>query len=423
MRPLSGAASTTACLRPVAAFLADGPSYLHLSDIHLGGTDTTPAELQRALGKVKEVLALPNPPAFVLFTGDLAAHNVTGADKVTADRDALNALANAVGAATPLLYLPGNNDPLAGDYASFTDHDDHVGAGTTSETPLSTAPGRGLPYVNIAAACSATVGAPCITSPVDPADGYYSVRPIDGLRVIAMNTVLFTSHEYYDHNTKGVARAAAAAAQLAWLEHELTSLGPTEKALIAMHIPPGGDAYNLANHKGAEAMWCSTYGWQDSFLEAVLAQPSVVGIAHGHTHDDDLRRIHRGDDQSPVAVIAIGAPGIVADHSNTPAFKVVSFDAASKAPVNAITLYADDQAVWGAGCHDLRRTLACASSQPTLLACLAPMATADVATAVAKLYYTGRAEPADSAEVARAIAVVAPQKAAVDCKTADGHRH
>lgn len=133
-------ASVLLAFAPGAAESQTGhPAYLHLSDIHLdlSGTssDTDPQLWAITKSKLASVLAGPDAPAFVLYTGDLPGHYdctqtdcALDASQVPSHnaniRTVLSDLHDLVaGTAIPLLYLPGNNDSLAGDYFSFTEKD------------------------------------------------------------------------------------------------------------------------------------------------------------------------------------------------------------------------------------------------------------------------------------------------------------
>jgi hypothetical protein len=147
----------------------------------------------------------------------------------------------AAGSGIPLLYMPGNNDSLAGDYFSFAD-----GAGKTS---LSLVPDADYPAVNASQPCGSP---PCLVSNPRPDLGFYSARPVDGLRVVALNSVIL-GREY--HEVDGVSQLDAGNAQLDWLEGELDDAAGREKVLIAMHIPPGDDAYAVSAGKPETWMW------------------------------------------------------------------------------------------------------------------------------------------------------------------------
>lgn len=397
------------------------PSYLHLSDVHLdlsgASSDTDPALWAITKAKLASVLAGPDPPTFVLYTGDLPGHydcttpdcSLTPDQQPAHDADVRTVLADLHGlvaeSGIPLLYMPGNNDSLAGDYFSFTDAD--------GKTPLSLVPDAGYPAVNAGKPCGAP---PCTVSSPRPGLGFYSARPVEGLRVIALNSVIL-GREYND--VDGVSQEAAGDAQLDWLAAELADAEGEEKVLLAMHIPPGSDAYAVSHHEAETSMWTQdpqggdTTGedaaapatasegeppeegaakaggnteetepppaadWLDRFLDLMAAhRDTVVGLAYGHTHLDELRRLH--DRQGAVTEVAVSAPGITTNHGNNPGFKVVTYDPETKELLDFVTLYTKrGSETWGDASYTFSALFECAGRP--IFACLTSEAYAETA--------------------------------------------
>lgn len=385
-------------LAPGAAGAEGGPpSYLHLSDVHLdlsgASSDTDPALWAISKAKLAEVLAGPDPPAFVLYTGDLPGHYdcttpdcaLTPDQQPSHDADVRTVLADLHGlvaeSGIPLLYMPGNNDSLAGDYFSFTDAD--------GKTPLALVPDADYPAVNAGKPCGAP---PCTVSSPRPGLGFYSARPVEGLRVIALNSVIL-GREYND--VDGVSQEAAGDAQLDWLAAELADAEGKEKVLLAMHIPPGSDAYAVSHQQAETSMWTRdpqgegggaedagapaageaakdmagpAEDWLDRFLDLMAAhRDTVVGLAYGHTHLDELRRLH--DRQGAVTEVAVSAPGITTNHGNNPGFKVVTYDPETKELLDFVTLYTKrGSETWGDESYTFSALFDCAG--PSIFACL-----------------------------------------------------
>lgn len=165
-------------------------SFLALSDIHYtgrtgrcpqpGGPETDPILWKAAQAEAQRVIR-QEKPAFAIYLGDLPSHCPSRhRDELIA---ALTGLATIAGKDTRLIYVPGNNDSLDGDYGPFT------GDGGT---PLGLSkPWNGSPVLNIPAADMIDA------SHLDK--GYYAVyavravAPAPSLRVIALNTTMFTS--------------------------------------------------------------------------------------------------------------------------------------------------------------------------------------------------------------------------------------
>lgn len=358
------------------------PTFLHLSDVHLdlsGSSSDTDSQLWAITkSKLASILDGPDAPAFVLYTGDLPGHYdcthpdcALDASQVPSHNANIRAVLSdlhdlVADTGIPLLYLPGNNDSLAGDYFSFTDR--------AGKTPLSLVPGDPYPAVNASEPCGPP---PCTVSAPDPGLGFYSVRPVDGLRVIALNTIVL-GRKY--HEVDGTTQLEAGNTQLAWLGRELADADGREKVLIAMHIPPGNDAYAVSHGKTETWMWVRhpdgegdqprdhVEHWLDRFLDLVAAhRDAVIGLAYGHTHMDELRRLH--DRSGKVIEIAVSAPGITTNHGNNPGFKRVTYDRETKELLDFTTLYTRrGNTIWGDQRYDFSTRFDCAGE--TILGCL-----------------------------------------------------
>lgn len=411
-KPLVSLSLVVALVVPVVAFCpcfagAQGdrpPTYLHLSDVHLdtsGASDDTDLALWKITREaLKAILAGPDPPRFVLYTGDLPGHygeapdsrdgglvpsQVPGHDENV--REVLADLHDLVaGTGIPLLYAPGNNDPLAGDYFSFAD--------ATGRTPFSLVPDDGYPAVNASRPCGE---APCMVSDPRPELGFYSALPVPGLRVVTLNSIIL-GRKYFP--VDGLTQKAAGDAELDWLEDQLGDAARAgEKVLLAMHIPPGVDSFAVAKHKSETSMWTRhpageapgspREAWLDRFLDLVAAHSAtVVGVAFGHTHEDEIRRLH--DKDGEVIEIAVSAPGITTNHGNNPGFKTVSYDARTKELLGFTTYYTEKgSSTWGDEYYTFSELYDCPAGS-TILGCLAAPAYADTASVdrFLRRYYT-----------------------------------
>ena len=359
------------------------PTFLHLSDVHLDlsgeSSDTDPALWSITKAKLASVLAGPEPPSFVIYTGDLPGHYACENKTCALDSSQVPAhngnvqtvLADmhdlVAESGIPLLYMPGNNDSLAGDYFSFTDR--------AGKTPLSLVEGDHYPAVNASESCGS---APCMVSDPYPGLGFYSARPIDGLRVIALNSIIL-GRKY--HGVDGQSQFDAGNVQMDWLAKELESLEDGEKVLLAMHIPPGNDAYAVSHHKKQTWMWAHhpagegdqprdhTEHWLDRFLDLVSAHTdAIIGLAYGHTHMDELRRLHNRAGE--IIEVAVSAPGITTNHGNNPGFKLTSYDADTKELLGFVTEYTQrGNETWGEQSYSFSELFNCAGQ--SILGCLA----------------------------------------------------
>lgn len=318
-------------------------TFLSLSDVHLDSTiddtefgynnDTGKSLWKRAKTKIESVVKAEQPK-FMVYLGDLPHHE--DSMRRTNVQLMLENLRN-LNIDIPILYLPGNNDSLGGDYHSFTD--------SVDETPFTTDSSAKNPWPVLNRSTTSTT-----VNMIDFKQefGYYAADVITGkdtLKVVALNTVIFTAkdYDYNSHHVKGhhhkvgddgISQQAAAQDQMQWFEGILDSFKATDRILIMMHIPPGIDGH------GGGYMWnydlkylkvkaTDSTKLQNGFLEEIEAhQPQIVGVLHSHTHLDGLRRLynsHHSDDKNRMIGLAIATPGITIGHGNNPAFKLFRY--------------------------------------------------------------------------------------------------
>jgi len=357
-RPAVPVASVAPAVK--AAPIGSDPYFLFIADIHLNAAvDRTPFGCDTGMdlwtGFLNEVTAVcrsKNPPRFVICTGDLPSHccstyNICTKKSSCTDQSSdaahnksdsivLTGLRSMVaGTAIPLLYLPGNNDALAGcntptDYNAFTNN--------CGLTPFALSHDKAHPF-------------PALNAPVISGDigvGYYSASPIAGLRVIALNTVIYTKSFHPSDLQEKYGKQ-----QMAFLESELKdALSKNEKVYLAMHVPPGKDAHGT----GDSLMWAdSGTRWLNTFLGIVERyDQTIAGVLFGHTHMDELRRLYDSTGTT-ITEVAISCPGITTGHCNNPGFKTVEYDPTSMELMDFTTHYTTDQnaAVWSDHVYDL----------------------------------------------------------------------
>lgn len=358
------------------------PFILHLSDVHLNtsaetvtyGQDTGMALWRSLKAKLRSVLDGTTPPAFIIFTGDLPAHYECGAvncylppGQRTSHNTNMKVLLEDLRALVakskiPLFFIPGNNDGLAGDYFSFAD--------ARQKTALQLVPEIHNPYpaLNVSEHCGQP---PCLLADPHPKMGYYSARPIKGLRLIGLNTILWGA-TYWP--VDGVSQMEAGNTQMLWLAEQLKQAAAAgDKVHLLMHIPPGVDAYAAAKGSATPLMWASLPApgltWQDQFLGLINHySATVTGLFYGHTHMDELRLLMDRTGNT-AREVAISAPGITPLDSNNPGFKLVFFEPQTKEVIDFITLYTTPSATsWGDASYQFSRVYGC-QPQP-LLACL-----------------------------------------------------
>lgn len=346
--------------------IATDAKFLFLSDIHLNSfkqttdykVDDTGMILWKAfLSKADSVISSTSPD-FIIYTGDLPSHvqdcciPLPANERVPHNKNIETILSGLRKLATKhkktLLYLPGNNDGIAGDYASFADEN--------QQTPFSLIPENKNPYPALNINTTGNT-APCMVSNPEPKMGYYSARPIEGLRVIALNTVIHSANFF---GADGTNQLADAQQQMTWLSNELKDAqSKGEKAYIAMHIPPGIDAYGYQKHGDDATNWAklpANNPWNNQFLQIVADnQTTIAGILYGHTHMDELRRLYDPSGEN-ITEVAISCPGVTPIHDNNPGFKVVTYDTTSKELLDFTTYYTVPSAsVWGSNTYNFNQ--------------------------------------------------------------------
>jgi hypothetical protein len=381
-----------------AAPPASPPYFLHLSDIHLDHDATctssngdTGGDLWKiTYQKLDSLLGVSPAPGFVLYTGDLPVHeNSPGAcdQKCMGDPTCRNASIQQVlhdldslvkGRNIPLFYLPGNNDGLGGDYTSFAE----LESGKLV-TALSLVPQDPFPAINASTPCGS---APCALSMEHLNDGYYSARPMSGLRLIALNSVIL-GKKYTSED--GVSQDAAGDTQIAWMEQQLQAAQQSsEKVYVAMHIPPGRDYFD------GKPYWLDPAGakadtlWQNEFLNLLKTySATVAGVFYGHSHMDEFKMIMDPTDTSQVMELAISCPGITPRNGNNPGFKLVYYDPASMEVTDFVTHYTTlpVQSTFGGGSYRFSTYLSC-QGQGSLLSCMSGMGESQLIGALSQIY-------------------------------------
>lgn len=327
--------------------------FLSLSDVHINGnmTETSFGNVSgtqlwsRTKTKIDSVVK-KEQPKFMVYLGDLPAY----IDSERAQNSHLmleNLKSLQIG--IPILYLPGNNDSLEGDYHSFTNGNGNSVLTKDKDTS------NPWPVLN-----SNSTSVKVSNLDFNKEFGYYSVDLTDNgntLKVIALNTVIFSNkittdivnnkpdkHPVYNSKQNaqhlyvtgddGISQQQATQDQMHWFEKKLKSLGSNDRVMIMMHIPIGDDSY------GGKPMWNPALTFKalsgkehtlhNGFIDLLETyQSNITGLLNGHTHTDGLRRIyksHKSDQASDMISFSISTPGIAVNHDNNPAFKIFTYN-------------------------------------------------------------------------------------------------
>ncbi len=298
------------------------------------GEDTNWWLLQSALDQMRKTL--PHP-AFVMYTGDLLAHNFpkTYRDS-THDDDREHYRAFVLKTVeflafefrkrfpdTKIFLTPGNNDEDCGNYTLQA-------GGTFLSDTASVAR-------DLAQAEESFLGE-------WKALGSYNVPhpTIPGARILSLNTVFFSNNYHSTSFSQDCAAVSSNAATdlMRWLESNLTEAKEANETVWLMfHIPPGIDGYTTTQRQAAASeataasaniscadtivpMWVPA--WTEQF-DSLLGkfQGTVTASFAGHTHNDDFRLVNAAGANKAFVLVD---PAVSPVYDQNPAFRIVTFD-------------------------------------------------------------------------------------------------
>jgi len=374
------------------------PCFLLLSDVHLNtaskitlyGQDAGTDLWNNLKAKLTSILEGKNPPKFIIYTGDVPAHYHCKNDCYLAPGARMEHNKNLTTFLTemrtlvsahhvPFFYVPGNNDALGGDYYSFAD--------SAHQTPLDLIPETTNPYPALNTSNTGTQP-PYMIDNTHAKMGYYAVKPIPGLTVIALNSVIF-GKKYFPID--GISQLDAGNEEMRWLGNKLSiASAKGDKVYLAMHIPPGKDAFNVATMSGNPFMWASLPNAQNSWLNqflklATIYNSTICGIFYGHTHEDEVRRLYDSTG-TKIMSVAISCPGVSTSHFNNPGFKLVYYNSSTFQPTDFETFYTSPKATtWGNDSYSFSSVFHCKKND-NIFQCLSSQSLHDVNNEMDSIY-------------------------------------
>lgn len=308
-------------------------SFLVISDIHLNGNASqnnahgdTGDSLWMAGKKEIDTLITVKKPRFIIVLGDLPMHDTsTKRDSIQVRQNIEQVIkyfkdSAGIPAEIPLVFVPGNNDSWNGDYSALT-------------LPDSIYKTDGYPFINVDSVTVA--GHACVANDSLLRLGCFSLYPLgkeNKLKVIVLNTVIFTKSKSFPYSPDTLQQSVDATAQINWFLQQIEQAAQKdEKVLIAMHVPPGIDGYSLKDM------------WYDRNIEAVFLkaiekyQNNISGLLAGHTHMDGIRLLTTGS--GDVDALLISVPAIAPGHGNNPSVKLIEYNPGNFALQNFTTYY------------------------------------------------------------------------------------
>jgi sphingomyelin phosphodiesterase acid-like 3 len=306
-----------------APLVTNQDNFLVISDIHLNQDiptmmDITPSKstvlndldmntFKMMLAQISQHInakLIPNP-RFIIVLGDLVGHIRVTADSAVQNEAIVFKLLKATFPKTPIFYSYGNNDGLHVDYGSFSNPYQSGKLKSPFDVAVQQA-GWEDGFLSTGVQCNnKQTQFPCLIDE-NKVDGYYSAYISPKLRIISLNTIMF-SPKRVDASELDVTN------QLNWLNTQLSIVrNQNESVLITMHIPPGNNVYN---HGG---FW--TNDAQQQFLKLIEKyQHEIIGLIAGHTHAEELKIIQNHDNQPIAGVYFVAA--LSTAHGNSPSLK------------------------------------------------------------------------------------------------------
>ena len=247
-------------------------------------------------------------PQFILLLGDLSGHvRYTKTDAVNNQKIVMSLLKTAF-PDKPIFYSFGNNDSFITDYGVFRSEETRAGYRSPLDLIKSIwSPGL---FLSTGQVCKYHHIYPCLLK-THTTNGYYSASLQPGLRMIVLNSVMFSDKQ------KGYTNPVIQD-QLEWLEAQLKEVESAhETALLVMHVPPGDNIYK-------PYFWSETSFWSYDVMQRFKQiirdyHLSITGILAAHTHKDEIKRMgHKG--QSTIAGVYLN-PALSTSHGNAPAIR------------------------------------------------------------------------------------------------------
>jgi sphingomyelin phosphodiesterase acid-like 3 len=302
-------------------------NFLVVTDIHLNKKsmhvmDFTPTRetikndldypsFQKLMTKISSNIKVRNnipQPKFILILGDIQGHSRILNDVVDNEAAVFTTFKEQF-PKTPIFYVFGNNDSLKSNYGPFMDKN--------GDSPYTIAMTKGNwknGFLSTGLNCKKTKEYPCISTE-NRYNGYYSALIESKLRLIALNSILFSVHS----NGSGKKDAIN---QLKWFEEQLIFAKKNqESVLIALHIPPGHNIYN------------NSAFWRAKDLANFLAiintyQKNIIGILSSHTHQEEIKVIKNKSRENITGIFATAA--LSTAYENAPSVKTFNFSKQDK---------------------------------------------------------------------------------------------
>lgn len=249
----------------------------------------------------EENIANKTNPNFILTLGDINAHNASS-HRGFRQKDLYTAFIKLgqTFPASPIFNTFGNNDSPATNYGAFSSN------GESPYITLMNNAGWKDGFLSSGAYCSKqNLVFPCINVPDENNKkfGFYTAYLQKNLKLIALNSVLFSSESTAEHH--------GADEELAWLDSELqSSIQNNENVIISMHMWMGHG-------------WLDRYNDQFTKIMYKMKPGVIIGMLASHAHLNSLRVVRLVNKKNATLDVfpLIIVPAIAPANNNAPGFK------------------------------------------------------------------------------------------------------
>lgn len=271
-----------------------------LNDLDLARFNELMLEVEQGI-KTKKIAE----PKFIIILGDMVAHNLFSSEATINNESYVFNYFKKHFPSTPILYTFGNNDSLLSNYGPFVDTErkDEL------KSPYDVAKKNALwgdGFLSTGTICQNNKTTyPCILKE-NVENGYYSAQLEAKLRLIALNSVMFSPKSNHVDEKESEN-------QLSWLRAELLNAQLNkDKVMLTMHIPPGNNVYDDSHFWRPKAL--------NEFLTIVnLFHDNIIGILGAHTHKEELKVIH--NNQGDIIAGVYFTAALSTFHGNAPSVK------------------------------------------------------------------------------------------------------
>lgn len=324
----------------------ENSNFLLLPDIHLNATtlhkmDINPSKvdvnndidldtLQRLLDMIEAGINNKTiaTPKFIVFLGDMVQHRRHGMEEVVNDEATvfaeLKKFSEQFTPSIPVFFVFGNHDSLSnvwGEFYSKTPSSE----GFHSPYEIAITKGWHDGFLTTGKMCDANAQAnpPCILNE-NIQYGYYSAYLQPNLKMIALNTVMFTPQRLGTTEEDAIN-------ELNWLETELfNAVLHHDSVLLATHVPFGD---NLDDNT---TFWIDSD--QSRFLQIIQTyKRNIIGMLAAHTHKEEAKVVQEALTNKNIAVLTFGA-ALSTSTGNAPSFKTIYFSNGSSNSKNSWAL-------------------------------------------------------------------------------------